>query len=291
VSIDTLARGDDSRLVEPRRFVVRDAQSFAAVWSAHAGPDAIPPAVDFETKMAAAVFAGHRPTPGYVVSIAAARRLDDALVIVVEETAPDASQPIAQVMTSPYHVALLPRDDGPIRFDTEDAPGQSTIIFKPRGTPAPGRPGSDAKAAPRVKAQSSSARTGDASAAGESSTGLTPPVAAAMAYLGGPFSGALVLATERTSGFVRFHAWQAIIGLGLLGLGAVVALVAAFAFLVFSPTAFWVMLWLSASIAVAWVAAWGFCLFHAANGRVWKLPLAGNLAARRATSLRASESR
>ena len=87
-----------------------------------------------------------------------------------------------------------------------------------------------------------------------------------MAYLGGPFSGALVLATERTSGFVRFHAWQALIGLGLLGLAAVVALVAAFAFLVFSPTAFWVMLWLSASIAVAWVAAWGLCLFHAANG-------------------------
>ena len=291
MSIDTLARGDDSRLVEPRRFVVRDAQSFAAVWSAHAGPDAIPPTVDFETKMVAAVFAGHRPTPGYLVTIVAAPRQEDALVIVAEEAAPDPSQPMAQVMTSPYHVALLPRDDGPIRFDTEDAPGQSTIIFKPRGTPAAGPRGNDAKRPPRVQAQSSSARAATATAAGESSTGLTPPVAAAMAYLGGPFSGALVLATERTSGFVRFHAWQAIIGLGVLGLVAVIALVAAFAFLVFSPTAFWVMLWLSAAIAVAWVAAWGLCLFHAARGRIWKLPLAGNLAARRATSPRASASR
>jgi uncharacterized membrane protein len=274
VSIDTLARGDDSRLVEPRRFVVRDAQSFAAVWSAHAGPDAIPPTVDFETRMVAAVFAGHRPTPGYVVSIAEAVRQDDALVIVVVETGPDPSQPTAQVMTSPYHVALLPRDDGRIRFDTEDEPGQSTIVFKPR-----------------VRAQSSSARAWTATAAGESSTGLTPPIAAAMAYLGGPFSGALVLATERRSGFVRFHAWQALIGLGLLGLGAVVALVAAFAFLVFSPTAFWVMLWVSAAVGVAWIAAWGLCLFHAAQGRIWKLPVAGNLAARRATSLPASASR
>jgi len=288
LSIDTLVRGDDSRLVEPRRFVVRDAQSFAAVWAAHAGPDAIPPTVDFETRMVAAVFAGHRPTPGYVVTIADARRQADALVIVVEETAPDPSQPIAQVMTSPFHVALLPRDDGPIRFDTEDAPGQSTIVFKPRGTPAQPR---DAKAAPRVQAQSSSARAGMTTAAGESSTGLTPPVAAAMAYLGGPFSGALVLATERTSGFVRFHAWQALIGLGVLGLVAVSALVAAFAFLVFSPTAFWVMLWLSAAVSLAWVAAWGVCLFHAAQGRIWKLPIFGNLAARRATSPRASASK
>jgi uncharacterized membrane protein len=288
VSIDTIVRGEDSRLVEPRRFVVRDPHSFAAVWAAHAGPDAIPPPVDFETRMVAAVFAGHRPTPGYDVTIAGTRRDGEALVIVVDERAPDPSQPAAQVLTSPFHVASLPRDDGDIRFDTDDVPGQSTIVFKPR-------PSADAAAEtrvmPRVTPQSSSAARARVGDGGPSSTGLTPPVAATMAYLGGPFSGALILATEQTSGFVRFHAWQALVGLGLLGAVSIAALLAAFALLVFSPTAFWVMLWVSAATAVVWLAAWGICLVQAWKGRIWKLPFAGAYAERRVTIPPASASR
>ena len=42
--VETLARGEDSRLVEPRRFLIRDRQSFGAVWAAHAGPAATVPA-------------------------------------------------------------------------------------------------------------------------------------------------------------------------------------------------------------------------------------------------------
>ena len=38
--VETIARGDDSRLVEPRRFLIRDRQAFSAVWAAHAGPNA-----------------------------------------------------------------------------------------------------------------------------------------------------------------------------------------------------------------------------------------------------------
>ena len=55
-------------------------------------------------------------------------------------------------------------------------------------------------------------------AAARSSTGLDPNLAAALAYLAGPFSGLLHLLVERANDFVRFHAWQAIIGLGGLGL-------------------------------------------------------------------------
>ena len=67
--IETIARGEDSRLVELRRFVIRDRQAFAAIWAAHAGPNAIVPVVDFETRMVAAVFSGTRPTPGYGIEI------------------------------------------------------------------------------------------------------------------------------------------------------------------------------------------------------------------------------
>jgi uncharacterized membrane protein len=115
-----------------------------------------------------------------------------------------------------------------------------------------------------------------------SATGLKPEMAATMAYLAGPFSGALLLASEPSNRFVRFHAWQAVLGLGVLGVAAVAFLLLAFAFLLFSPFAFWTMLWLSAITGVAWIAAWGMCVVQAFRGRVWKLPLAGAYAERKA---------
>jgi uncharacterized membrane protein len=115
-----------------------------------------------------------------------------------------------------------------------------------------------------------------------SSTGLEPQFAAALAYLAGPFSGIIILLAERTNRFVRFHAWQAIIGLGGLGLLAVVLLISAFLGLFFSPTLFRTLRVLSALAAVVWLAAWGLCLVKAFGGSALKLPLVGNLAERRA---------
>ena len=61
-----------------------------------------------------------------------------------------------------------------------------------------------------------------------SSTGLDAHVAAALAYLAGPFSGVLILLAEQTNPYVRFHAWQSIVGLG--GLGVFVVLLGMLAF-------------------------------------------------------------
>ncbi len=90
-----------------------------------------------------------------------------------------------------------------------------------------------------------------------------------------PFRAPLLLATENSSRFVKFHAWQAIIGLGALLLLALTFLVLAFAFLVVSATAFWTMLWIAAIMAVTWLVTWALCLFQAYRGRVWRLPLLG----------------
>jgi uncharacterized membrane protein len=268
--ITTIAKGDDSRLVEGRRFVVRDAQSFAAVWSGHAGPENRPPPIDFDSQMVIAVFAGHRPTPGFEVEVAGTRREGNALVIMVNEREPPAGIVVAQVLVSPYHIVSLPRDDGEIRFNTPDPTGQGTVVFKaPKARTAPAPERSSVPVAP---------------AADSSSTGLTPEVAALLAYLAGPFSGALILAMERTSGFVRFHAWQSLVALGVLGVTAVTCLVLAFALLIVSPTAFWVMLWLAAIAGVAWVVVWGLCLVQAYKGKRWKLPLAGDVAERKAST-------
>jgi uncharacterized membrane protein len=102
-----------------------------------------------------------------------------------------------------------------------------------------------ATAAPEAGESTVTPETGDGASI---YTGLTPRVAASLAYLAGPLSGALLLATEPASRFVRFHAWQAVLALGLLGIAAVAFLGLAFVLLVVSPTAFWTMLWLAAAI-------------------------------------------
>ena len=114
----------------------------------------------------------------------------------------------------------------------------------------------------------------------ESSTGLTPRVAAVLAYLAGPFSGVLILLAERTSGFVRFHAWQSVLGLGFLGVIVVMVLGLAFASLVVSARAFFVLYVVAGLIWASWVVAWVICMVQAFNGRRWKLPIAGAYAER-----------
>lgn len=117
-----------------------------------------------------------------------------------------------------------------------------------------------------------------------SSTGLEPQFAAALAYLAGPFSGVVLLMAERTNRFVRFHAWQAIVGLGGLGLLAVLFLVCAFLGLFLSPRVFTTLYVLAGVTAVAWLIAWALCLVKAFGGSAFKLPLAGGYAMRKASA-------
>jgi len=114
----------------------------------------------------------------------------------------------------------------------------------------------------------------------ESSTGLAPHVAAVLAYLAGPFSGVLVLLAERTSSYVRFHAWQSVIGLGGLGLAVALLLGLAFASVIVSATAFRSLLLVSWIAWVVWILVWAVCVVKAFTGRRWKLPIAGAYAER-----------
>jgi uncharacterized membrane protein len=113
-----------------------------------------------------------------------------------------------------------------------------------------------------------------------SSTGLDAHVAATLAYLAGPFSGILVLLAERSSGYVRFHAWQAVVGLGGLGLVVAILLTLAFGSIVISATAFQVLKWFAWVTWALWIACWATCLWKAFTRRRWKLPIAGAYAER-----------
>ena len=249
-ALTTIARGDGSLVRDPLRAIVRREDDWRQLWLRHAGPASAVPYVDFTSHMIAAVFAGERPTPGFEIEIVRADEGATSMDVVVKERTPSPDTMAAQVLVSPFHIVALPRRDGDVAFVTANGAG-------PAG------------AAP----------------AGEtpllSSTGLSPNMAAALAYLAGPFSGVLVLIAERTSVAVRVHAWQAILGLGGLGVLAVLLLLGAFAALLVSPFAFTLMYWLAFACGLLWLAIWAAAVYFAATGRGWRMPLVGVVAERR----------
>jgi uncharacterized membrane protein len=115
---------------------------------------------------------------------------------------------------------------------------------------------------------------------GPSSTGLHPRTASALAYLSGPFSGALILLAESSNADVRFHAWQSIIGLGGLALAVLASYFLAFVMFFLSATAVSLMLGVATVIWIVLAIAWAICLWKAFSGERWKLPLAGDYAER-----------
>jgi uncharacterized membrane protein len=113
-----------------------------------------------------------------------------------------------------------------------------------------------------------------------SSSNFSPRTAAALAYVAGPLSGGLILLAESRNRDVRFHAWQSIIALG----GLVAVVVAGYLLAVLSlfvsvgAVTFFVRLSTVAWIALLVVAI--LCIWQASRGGQWRLPLAGQLAAR-----------
>lgn len=114
--------------------------------------------------------------------------------------------------------------------------------------------------------------------AADSSTGLHPRTGAFLAYLGWWVTGGLMLLVERRDAFVRFHAAQALVGLGLLWLTGIIVYVLAFAVLSISATWFTAMLWLALGIWAAGVGLWILCLSQVVRGERWRMPLAAGIA-------------
>ena len=167
----TLAQGSDSGITSARRSVVRDDASWRALWAAHAGPGSDAPAIDFRSRLVAAVFAGERPSSGHSIAITGARADAGVLTMKVAEQVPPRGQVGAQILVSPFHIVTFARFDGEVRF--EDAGSPDTAVA------------GAARPAPAVAGRNPNVLDSTAS----SSTGLEPNFAAALAYLAGPFSG------------------------------------------------------------------------------------------------------
>jgi uncharacterized membrane protein len=112
------------------------------------------------------------------------------------------------------------------------------------------------------------------------STGVSPNLLAASAYLAWWVTGVAVLALERESAYVRFHAWQSVVALGTLFALGLVCFGGAFVALSVSAAGFTAMFWLAFGVWGAGMIVWVVCLAKALTGERWKLPLAGNVAER-----------
>lgn len=252
----TVARGDGSRIVERRTATARTDVEWQALWAAHAGLETPAPRVDFTARIVGAAFAGEQASPGFEIAIVGLRSDGLVTTLTVEDRRPPPGMAAAQMIVTPFHVVTLPRTDGEVRFENAVSAISSAVAPSP--------------AAGHVSPAASS-------------TGLEPTIAAALAYLVGPLSGILVLLAERSNRFVRFHAWQAILGLGGLWVIAAALYLLAFITLFVSATGFRVMLWLSTIAWVCWVVVWIFCLVNAFTGQMWRMPLVGEYAERRSS--------
>ena len=113
-----------------------------------------------------------------------------------------------------------------------------------------------------------------------SSTGVDARLASVLCYAGWWVTGLVFLFAERRNNTVRFHAAQSLIVFGVLsvalfacgGASAVAFFVAAQTFQLVQ--AFGNALWFAA------VLLWLFLLIKAWRGETWRVPLAGDLAAR-----------
>jgi uncharacterized membrane protein len=117
----------------------------------------------------------------------------------------------------------------------------------------------------------------------ESSTGMTANVAGLLCYVAGWITGIIFVVLEKKSKFVKFHAWQSIITFGALTVVQIIlSILGAIAVSLFSFG-----LWNFAHVLgiIVWVilvALWIVLVLFAYQGKMWKVPLAGNWAEKQA---------
>jgi protease stability complex PrcB-like protein len=117
--VRTVGKGPTSQIDTARQVTIRSAEEWSALWKVHGGGGQ-PPAVDFSREIVVGVFLGSRPTAGYGVEIVRAVGAPTLLIVEYIEAGPPRDALLAQVLTSPYHLAAIPRHDGDVMFRKVD---------------------------------------------------------------------------------------------------------------------------------------------------------------------------
>jgi uncharacterized membrane protein len=115
---------------------------------------------------------------------------------------------------------------------------------------------------------------------GSTSTGVDPRLSALLCYAAWWLSGLIFLIIEQQDRTVRFHAAQSLVLFG--GFSIVIAALsfASVAMLMVSSGAFQAARMLVYLVWLAAVAIWLLLMYRTYQGQTWRVPLAGDLAAR-----------
>lgn len=116
-------------------------------------------------------------------------------------------------------------------------------------------------------------------------SGLQPNIAAALAYLAGFITGIIFLLVDpfKTDRFVRFHAFQSIFfNVAWIGFWIVWMIAGMILGAVTKGLFFIVELPINLLLMVGGFCIWAFLMYNASQGKTFKLPIVGALAAKQA---------
>lgn len=111
VEAEALLEAQRTGFEEPRRELIRDAETWRSVWStAHQGTEPSPPVppIDFSGQSVVLAAMGRRATGGYEVGVTEVRRTEGALAVTVREVSPGPGCIVTQALTSPAVAVWIP---------------------------------------------------------------------------------------------------------------------------------------------------------------------------------------
>jgi hypothetical protein len=116
-----LAHGEQSGISKPEKLVVKSQPELDRLWKrarAAGAPDGrkAAPKVDWSREMVIAVFLGERPSAGYRVEIPEVKESGGKLQVRVTEVKPPADAITASVITTPYRVVAVRRNQRPVQW-------------------------------------------------------------------------------------------------------------------------------------------------------------------------------
>ena len=112
-----------SNLRESRRLVIRDAETWAAVWTEmiSMGDPRTPPFVDFSKEDVIVAALGERRASGYGIAVTSMSIGENGTQVIVTTTVPGATCDRAEIITAPLDAVRVSKIAGAITFDERSA--------------------------------------------------------------------------------------------------------------------------------------------------------------------------
>jgi len=104
-------------------FVIQRQDAWNALWAGRQAPT-----VDFTHNSVLVALMGQQPTAGYNITIADVRATGTDIVSYVNETRPKAGEAVAQTITYPYDMVVVPKLTQPVAFRIEGATTQPIAV-------------------------------------------------------------------------------------------------------------------------------------------------------------------